>query len=56
MRKHIQSSLEQALRRLTPYFGMREKYAQTFSRTSKKQFPIESLVAAEEEVTESSFV
>jgi hypothetical protein len=50
MRKHIQSSLEQALRRLTPYF------AQTFSRTSKKQFPIESLVAAEEEVTESSFV
>jgi DNA-binding GntR family transcriptional regulator len=48
MRRHIQSSMERALRRLAPYFEMREQYAQTFSRTSKRQLPIESLVAAQE--------
>jgi DNA-binding GntR family transcriptional regulator len=45
MRSHIQSGLEHTLCRLEPYFKMREKYADTFSRTAKKQLPIQTLVA-----------
>jgi GntR family transcriptional regulator, rspAB operon transcriptional repressor len=43
MSKHIQSSMQRTLLRLAPYFQLREKYADTFSRTSKRQFPIEVL-------------
>ena len=44
MRQHIRSSMERMLIRLEPYFRMREKYADTFSRTAKKQLPLGALV------------
>jgi len=50
MSKHIQSSMERMLLRLEPYFRMREKYADTFSRTSKRQLPIETLAGTAETV------
>jgi hypothetical protein len=45
MRHHIQSSLANTLARLEPYFQMREKYADTFSRTPSKQLPLQSPAA-----------
>jgi DNA-binding GntR family transcriptional regulator len=51
MRSHIQSSMERTLRRLEPYFVLREKYADTFSRTAKKQLPIEVLAGSPAEST-----
>jgi DNA-binding GntR family transcriptional regulator len=46
MRDHIRSSLQNTIQRLEPYFRLRKKYADTFSRNGKAQFSFESLVAA----------
>jgi len=45
MRHHIQSGLANTLARLAPYFQLREKYADTFSRAPGRQLPFQSLVA-----------
>jgi DNA-binding GntR family transcriptional regulator len=37
MRQHIRSSMENALRRLEPYFEQQKVYPKTYSRTSKKR-------------------
>lgn len=44
MRKHIRSSMENALRRLEPYFQMQKLHPQTYSRTTKKKFAVETVV------------
>jgi DNA-binding GntR family transcriptional regulator len=41
MRRHIRSSMENALRRLEPYFQMQKVHPQTYSRTSKRREAIE---------------
>jgi DNA-binding GntR family transcriptional regulator len=37
VRKHIRSSMENALRRLEPWFQLQQVYPQTYSRTPKKR-------------------
>ncbi|MBZ5600940.1 MAG: GntR family transcriptional regulator [Acidobacteriia bacterium] len=54
MRRHIQSSMQKTLRRLEPYFQMREQYADTFSRKPTKQLQIESLVASAASLEQSA--
>jgi DNA-binding GntR family transcriptional regulator len=43
MRAHIRSSLENALRRLEPYFRLQKEYTQTYSRTARKPPAFESI-------------
>jgi DNA-binding GntR family transcriptional regulator len=43
MSRHIQGALQNALRRLEPYFQMSEKIGDTYSRSAKKQREMESL-------------
>jgi DNA-binding GntR family transcriptional regulator len=46
MRRHIRSGMENTMQRLEPFFRMRKKYADSYSRTAKNQWPIEALAAA----------
>jgi GntR family transcriptional regulator, rspAB operon transcriptional repressor len=43
MRQHIRSSMENALRRLEPYFELQKVYPQTYSRTPNKRQALESV-------------
>jgi len=45
MRQHIRSSMENALRRLEPFFQLQKVHPQTYSRTPKKRIPLEALLA-----------
>ena len=45
MRKHIRSSMENALRRLEPYFQLQKVHPQTYSRTPRKRLALETLLA-----------
>jgi len=45
MRLHIRSSMENALRRLEPFFQLQKVHPQTYSRTPKKRIPLEALLA-----------
>lgn len=45
MRRHIRSSMENAMRRLEPYFQLQKVHPQTYSRTPKKTLALESLLA-----------
>jgi DNA-binding GntR family transcriptional regulator len=45
MRKHIRSSMENALRRLEPWFQLQKVHPQTYSRTPKKRLVLETLLA-----------
>jgi DNA-binding GntR family transcriptional regulator len=45
MRQHIRSSMENALRRLEPYFQLQKVHPQTYSRTPKKRLLLETLLA-----------
>jgi DNA-binding GntR family transcriptional regulator len=45
MRQHIRSSMENALRRLEPYFQLQKVHPQTYSRTPKKRLVLETLLA-----------
>lgn len=53
MRKHIRSSMENALRRLEPYFQLQKVQPQTYSRAPKKLHALESLLAPEAAQVES---
>jgi DNA-binding GntR family transcriptional regulator len=55
MRRHVQSSMANTLARLEPYFHLREKYADTFSRTPGKQLHLQSL-STETPATDSASV
>jgi DNA-binding GntR family transcriptional regulator len=45
MRRHIRSSMENALRRLEPWFQLQKAHPQTYSRTPKKRLALETLLA-----------
>jgi DNA-binding GntR family transcriptional regulator len=45
MRAHIRSSMTNALRRLEPYFLVEKEFTQTYSRTVRKPFGLESVFA-----------
>jgi DNA-binding GntR family transcriptional regulator len=45
MRQHIRSSMENALRRLEPYFQLQKAHPQTYSRTPRKRLALETLPA-----------
>lgn len=42
MRRHIRSSMENAMRRLEPYFQSQKAHPQTYSRTPKKRLALDS--------------
>jgi DNA-binding GntR family transcriptional regulator len=44
MRRHIRSSLENAMRRLEPFFQLQKVHPQTYSRTPGKRLALESLM------------
>lgn len=54
MREHIRCSMQNTIERLEPYFRLRKKYADTFSRTGKPHFSIESVAAAGELASEAA--
>lgn len=45
MRQHIRSSMENAMRRLEPYFQLQKVAPQTYSRTQKKRTALDTLAA-----------
>lgn len=45
MRQHIRSSMENALRRLEPFFQLQKVHPQTYARTPKKRIALETLLA-----------
>ena len=45
MRRHIRSSMENAMRRLEPYFQLQKVHPQTYSRTPRQRLALESLMA-----------
>jgi DNA-binding GntR family transcriptional regulator len=45
MRAHIRSSMANALRRLEPYFRVEKEFTQSYSRTLRKSFLLESIFA-----------
>jgi DNA-binding GntR family transcriptional regulator len=49
MRKHIRASMQNAMRRLEPYFQMQQSYPQNYSRAPRKKFVLESLIDPENE-------
>jgi DNA-binding GntR family transcriptional regulator len=44
MRRHIRSSMENAMRRLEPYFQMQKMHPETYSRTPRRKSSIERLM------------
>jgi len=44
MRQHIRSSMENALRRLEPWFQLQKTHPQTYSRTPMKRPALDSLL------------
>lgn len=45
MRRHIRSSMANALRRLEPWFQLQKVHPQTYARTPRKQIALETLLA-----------
>jgi GntR family transcriptional regulator, rspAB operon transcriptional repressor len=45
MRRHIRSSMENAMRRLEPFFQLQKLQPQTYARTPKKRLVLESMLA-----------
>lgn len=45
MREHIRSGMENALRRLEPFFQLQKAQPQTYSRTPKKRIALEAVLA-----------
>jgi len=53
MRKHIRSSMENAMRRLEPYFELQKMHPQTYSRTPRRRLGVDTPADADMEFSET---
>jgi GntR family transcriptional regulator, rspAB operon transcriptional repressor len=47
MRKHVRSSMENAMRRLEPFFQLQKAHPQTYSRTPKKRYELGAILESD---------